>query len=157
MSFEGASAPTFTATLGTDEPEPFDLSDHLGDGPVVLAFYPAAFSPVCANEMVAFDEHVDEIEAAGATLFGVSADSPFTLGTFREEHDLDFDLVSDMDEAAIEAYGVDLDAPGLGLHGVATRAVFVVDDDGDVVYEWVADDPTNEPDYAAVLDAVEAA
>jgi peroxiredoxin len=157
MSLEGTTAPTFTATLGTDEPEPFDLSDHLGDGPVVLAFYPAAFSPVCANEMVAFQEHIDEIEAAGATLFGVSADSPFTLGAFREAHDLEFDLVSDMGAAAIGAYGVDLDAPGLGLHGAANRAVFVLDADGTVVYEWVADDPTKEPEYEAVLEAVRAA
>jgi peroxiredoxin len=157
MSLEGNSAPTFTATLGTDEPEPFDLSDHLGDGPVVLAFYPAAFSPVCSNEMIAFQERIDEIEAAGATLFGVSADSPFTLGAFREAHDLEFDLVSDMSGGAMEAYGVGLDAPGLGLYGIGNRAVFVLDEDGAVVYEWVAEDPTNEPDYGAVLDAVEAA
>jgi peroxiredoxin len=157
MSFKGQSAPTFTATLGTGEPEPFDLSDHLGSGPIVLAFYPAAFSPVCSNEMVAFQEHSDEIEAAGATLVGVSADSPFTLDAFADEYGLDFALVSDMGEAAIDAYGVGLDAPSLGLHSVATRAVFVIDEDGTVVYEWVADDPTNEPDYEAVLDAVGAA
>jgi peroxiredoxin len=157
MSLEGNSAPTFAATLGSDEPEPFDLSDHLGSGPVVLAFFPGAFTPVCTNEMVTFQEHVDEIEAAGATLFGVSADSPFTLDAFGEEHGLGFDLVSDMGEAAIGAYGVGLDAPSLGLHGIANRAVFVIDDEGDVVYEWVADDPTNEPDYEAVLDAVQAA
>ncbi|WP_152039439.1 redoxin domain-containing protein [Salinigranum salinum] len=157
MSLEGNSAPTFTATLGSDEPEPFDLSDHLGSGPVVLAFFPGAFTPVCTNEMVTFEEHADEIEAAGATLFGVSADSPFTLGAFAEEYDLGFDLVSDMGEAAIGAYGVGLDAPGLGLYGIANRAVFVLDDEGAVVYEWVADDPTNEPDYEAVLDAIRAA
>jgi peroxiredoxin len=157
MSLEDGSAPTFTATLGSHEPEPFDLSDHLGSGPVVLAFFPGAFTPVCTNEMVTFEEHADEIEAAGATLFGVSADSPFTLGAFAEEYDLGFDLVSDMGEAAIGAYGVGLDAPSLGLYGIANRAVFVLDDEGDVVYEWVADDPTNEPDYDAVLEAVRAA
>jgi peroxiredoxin len=157
MSLEGTSAPTFTATLGTDEPEPFDLSDHLGSGPVVLAFFPGAFSPVCSNEMIAFQEHIGDIEAAGATLLGISADSPFTLAAFADEHGLDFDLVSDMGEAAIGAYGVGIDAPEFGLHGVATRAVFVLDADGTVVHEWVADDPTNEPDYDAVLDAVEAA
>jgi peroxiredoxin len=157
MSLKGQSAPTFTATLGNDELEPFDLFDHLGDGPVVLAFYPAAFSPVCSNEMVAFEEHIDEIEAAGATLVGVSADSPFALAAFADEHGLGFDLVSDMSGAAMEEYGVGLDAPDLGLYGIANRAVFVIDDEGEVVYEWVADDPTNEPDYEAVLDAVEAA
>jgi len=50
-----------------------------------------------------------------------------------------------------------MDIADLGLHGIANRAGFVLDDDGTITYSWVAEDPTNEPDYAAVLDAVEAA
>jgi hypothetical protein len=49
------------------------------------------------------------------------------------------------------------DLADLGLHGIANRAVFVLDADGGVVYAWEADDPTTEPDYEAVLDAVESA
>ncbi|WP_135364307.1 redoxin domain-containing protein [Halosimplex halophilum] len=157
MVSTGDSAPTFTATLGTSDHEDFDLADHLGDGPVVLAFFPGAFTPPCTNEMVAFQERLDEFEDAGATIFGVSADSPFSQGAFREEHGIEFDLVSDMDGDTIEAYGLTMDIPDLGLYGNANRAVFVVDDEGTVVYDWVADDPTNEPDYDAVLDAVESA
>ncbi|TKX83673.1 peroxiredoxin, partial [Halorubrum sp. SS5] len=55
------------------------------------------------------------------------------------------------------AYGLEIDIADLGLHGIANRAVFVIDDDGQIVYDWVADDPTNEPDYEAVLDTVESA
>ncbi|WP_436930759.1 redoxin domain-containing protein [Halosimplex halobium] len=157
MVSTGESAPTFTATLGTSDHEDFDLADHLGDGPVVLAFFPGAFTPPCTNEMVAFQERLDEFESAGATLFGVSADSPFSQGAFREEHGIEFDLVSDMDGDTIEEYGLTMDIPDLGLYGNANRAVFVIDDEGTVVYDWVADDPTNEPDYDAVLDAVESA
>ncbi len=58
---------------------------------------------------------------------------------------------------AIRAYDLEIDIAELGLHGIANRAVFVIDDDGEVVFDWVADDPTNEPDYDAVLDAVESA
>jgi peroxiredoxin len=65
--------------------------------------------------------------------------------------------VSDTVGDAIRAYGLEIDIPDLGLYGVANRAVFVIDDDGEIVYDWVADDPTNEPDYDAVLDAVESA
>jgi peroxiredoxin len=123
----------------------------------VLAFLPGAFTPPCTNEMVALDERSSEFADAGATVFGVSADSPFCQGAFREEHGLGFDLVSDTDRDAIRAYDLEIDLPDLSLHGVANRAVFVLDEDGHVTYDWVADDRTNEPDYDAVLDAVQSA
>ncbi|WP_281195035.1 redoxin domain-containing protein [Halorubrum sp. F4] len=157
MVSTGDTAPTFTATYRGSDHETFDLEDHLGDGPVVLAFFPGAFTPPCSNEMVALQERYDDLEAAGATLFGVSADSAFSLGAFADEYDLAFDLVSDMDGDAIEAYGLSMDIADLGLYGIANRAVFVLDDAGTVTYEWVADDPTNEPDYDALLEAVESA
>ena len=152
----GETAPTFTATVGTSDHESFDLKDYLGDGPVVLAFFPGAFTPPCTNEMVALQDEFDRFESAGATVFGVSADSPFSQGAFREEHGLEFDLVSDTAGDAIRAYDVEIDIPDLGLYGAANRAVFVLDGD-EVAYAWVADDPTNEPDYDALLDAVRAA
>jgi peroxiredoxin len=157
MVSTGDTAPTFTATVGTADHEPFDLNDHLGDGPVVLAFFPGAFTPPCRNEMLGLQSHFDDFRDAGATLFGISADSPFSQGAFREEHGLEFDLVSDMDGDTIEAYGLTMDIPDLGLHGIANRAVFVLDEEGTVTYRWIADDPTNEPDYDAVLDAVRSA
>ena len=157
MVSTGDDAPTFTATVGTSDHEPFDLGEEIGDGPVVLAFFPGAFTPPCTNEMVAFQGRADAFAEAGATLFGVSADSPFSQGAFREEHGIEFDLVSDMAGDAIRAYDLEIDIADLGLHGIANRAVFVIDDDGEVVFGWVADDPTNEPDYDAVLDAVESA
>jgi peroxiredoxin len=155
MVSTGDTAPTFTATLGTADHESFDLADHLGDGPVVLAFFPGAFTPPCRNEMVALQNHLADFRDAGATVLGVSADSPFSQGAFREENGLEFDLVSDMGGAATEAYDLEMSLPDLGLHGIANRAVFVIDDDGVVTHSWVADDPTTEPDYDAILDAVE--
>jgi len=157
MVSTGDAAPTFTATVGTSDHESFDLADHIGDGPVVLAFFPGAFTPPCRNEMTALQEHLAEFEDAGATVFGVSRDSPFSQGAFREENGIEFDLVSDMGGAAIDAYGVGIDIEELGLHGIANRAVFVVDDDGEVAYTWVADDPTVEPDYEELLEAVRSA
>ena len=157
MVSTGDTAPTFTATYKGSDHETFDLEEHLGDGPVVLAFFPGAFTPPCSNEMVALQERYDEFEAAGATLFGVSADSAFSLGAFADEYDLEFDLVSDMDGDTIEAYDLSMDIADLGLYGVANRAVYVLDDEGTVTYAWVADDPTKEPDYDALLEAVEAA
>jgi peroxiredoxin len=154
---EGDEAPSFTATYKGSSHETFDVAEHLGDGPVVLAFFPGAFTPPCSNEMVALQNHHDDFAAAGATLFGVSADSAFSLEAFADEHGLDFDLVSDMSGDAIGAYGLSMDIPDLGLHGIANRAVFVLDDEGTVTYAWVAEDPTNEPDYEELLAAVRAA
>jgi peroxiredoxin len=153
----GDSAPRFDATLANGDVEAFDLADHLGDGPLVLAFFPGAFTPPCSNEMVALQDHLDRFEAAGATVLGVSADSAFSLNAFRDEHDLEFDLVSDTGRGAIEEYDLLIDVESIGLHGVANRAVFVLDDEGTVTYAWTADEPSTEPDYEELLDAVEAA
>ncbi|PSP31166.1 peroxiredoxin [Halobacteriales archaeon QH_10_67_22] len=157
MPSVGDTAPTFSATYKGSDHETFDLTEHLGDGPVVLAFFPGAFTPPCSNEMVALQDHIGPIEDAGGTLFGVSADSAFSLEAFAEEHSLEFDLVSDMDGDAIGAYDLEMDIADLGLHGIANRAVFVVDEDGTVTYAWVAEDPTNEPDYDELVEAVETA
>jgi len=154
MPETGDTAPTFSATLGTSDHESFALEDRLGDGPVVLAFFPGAFTPPCTNEMVALQERLDDFRDAGATVLGVSADSPFSQGAFREEHGIEFDLVSDMSGDAIRAYDLEIDIEDLGLHGIANRSVFVLDDDGVITYSWIADDPTNEPDYDDLLDAV---
>lgn len=155
MVSTGDTAPTFTATVGTSDHESFDLEEHLGDGPVVLAFFPGAFTPPCSNEMIALQDHLEDFEAAGASLFGISADSPFCQGAFREEHDIEFDLVSDMAGEVIDAYGLEMEIPDLGLYGIANRAVFVIDDEGTVVHSWVAEEPTNEPDYEELLAVVE--
>jgi peroxiredoxin len=155
MLTTGETAPTFSATVGTNEHEPFDLNDHLGDGPVILAFFPGAFTPPCTNEMVAIQEQYERFQDAGATVLGVSADSPFSLGAFREEHGIEFDLVSDMSRDAIQAYDLEIDIEELGLHGIANRAVYVLDENGEVTHNWVAEDPTNEPNYEAILKAVE--
>ncbi|WP_135304032.1 redoxin domain-containing protein [Haloarcula amylovorans] len=157
MVSTGDSAPDISATVANGEVEEFELSDHLGDGPVVLAFFPGAFTPPCSNEMVALQDHLSDFHDADATVLGVSADSAFSQNAFREKEDLEFDLVSDMDRDAIEDYGVRIDIDDLGLLGVANRSVFVLDDDGEVTYDWVSDDPTNEPDYDELLDAVQSA
>jgi peroxiredoxin len=157
MVSTGDTAPTFSATYRGSDHESFDLEEHLGDGPVVLAFFPGAFTPPCSNEMVALQDHIGRFEAAGATVFGVSADSAFSLQAFADEYDLEFDLVSDMDGGAIDAYDLTIDIPELGLYGIANRAVYVLDADGTVTYGWEAEDPTNEPDYDELVEAVEAA
>ena len=154
MVDEGDDAPEFTAPLANGDVEPFTLSENLGEGPIVLAFFPGAFTSVCTSEMTTFQEDLDAFEEVGATVYGISVDSPFSLNEFREQEGIEYGLISDTNKEVIDAYDVRMDFDGIGYYGVAKRAVFVLDDDGTVTYAWESDDPGVEPDYEEVAAAV---
>ncbi len=149
----GDEAPDFTAPLANGDIKSFTLSEHLDDGPVVLAFFPGAFTSVCTTEMCTFQDELAKFDDVGATVYGVSIDTPFTLNEFRDQNDLSFGLLSDNDRDLVEKYDVSMDFADLGVHDVAKRSVFVVDGDGEVSYKWVSDDPGVEPDYEEVEEA----
>ena len=151
MPTVGDDAPDFTGSLVDGDIARFELSDHLGEEPVVLAFFPAAFSNTCTDEMEALR---DEFDRDDCTLFGVSTDLPHALGAYRAQYDLPFALVGDSDHHAIEAYDVIEDFEHYGVETVAQRAVFVIDADGTVTYRWLADNAGQEPDYDALAEAV---
>ncbi|MFW5955886.1 MAG: redoxin domain-containing protein [Halorhabdus sp.] len=153
MVSEGDTAPDFTAPLANDDVDSFTLSAQLDDGPLVLAFFPGAFTSVCSHEMAAFRDRFEEIQNAGASLYGISVDLPFALNEFRDQLDLPYGLISDAEKDIIDEYDVKMDFDELGVHDVAKRAVFVVDTDGEITYAWVSDDPGVEPDYEAVIEA----
>lgn len=157
MVTEGDPAPWFETTLarGEGDLERFTLGDALGDGPVVLAFFPAAFSPGCEHEMQEFRDSLTAFEAVDASIFGISTDLPYALGAFADAHGLNFPLLSDYNREIIESYDVKLDELG-GMEGVAERSVFVLDEDGTVTHCWVSDDPADLPEVDAVVEAVEA-
>ena len=155
MVSESDTAPDFKAPMRTPDGDitEFSLSSATDDGPVVLAFFPGAFTSVCTGEMRTFRDRLDNLTDAGASLYGVSIDSPFSLGEFAEQNELTFPLISDTNKEVIDAYDVVMDFADLGVTGVAKRSVFVVDESGTITYAWVSDDPGVEPDY----DEVEAA
>ena len=153
MVTEGNQAPDFTAPLANGDVDSFTLSERLDEAPLVLAFFPGAFTSVCSHEMSAFRDRIEDLEADGATLYGVSVDSPFALNEFREKLDLPFDLISDAEKEIVEAYDITMDFDELGVYDVAKRSVFVIDSDGEITYAWVSDDPGVEPDYDDVLEA----
>lgn len=151
----GDDAPDFTAPLADGSVGSFTLSERLDEAPVVLAFFPAAFTPTCTTEMCTFRDRLSEFEAIDATVYGISIDTPFTLNEFREQNDLNFGLLSDSNREVVTAYDVAMDFERFGVDDVAKRAVFVVDSEGTVTYAWVSDDPGAEPDYDAVARAAE--
>jgi len=146
----GSNAPDFT--LMNQDREPVTLS-HLKGKPVVLAFFPAAFSSVCQKELCTFRDSMDALNKASAQVFGISVDTFFALKAFQDQQTLKFPLLSDFNKEVIRAYGV-FNEDMIGLKGIAKRAVFVLDKDGVVRYREVLDDARNEPDYKKVLDSV---
>jgi peroxiredoxin len=158
MVEEDDTAPLFTAPAAkpTGDIEAVSLSDLTSDGPVVLAFFPGAFTSVCTNEMVAFQDRLEDLRDGGADVVGVSIDSPFSLQEFADQYDLSFTLVGDTEKAVIDAFDVRMDFDALDVQGVAKRAFFLVDTDRTVAYAWVSEDPGVEPDYDEVLEAAAA-
>src|SRR3954463_14533634 len=143
----GSKAPDFTLT--SQERQPGTLSQLRGS-PVVLAFFPAAFSSVCQKELCTFRDSMARLNEARAQVFGVSVDTFFTLKAFHDQQQLSFPLLSDFNKQAIRDYGV-FNEDMIGLKGIAKRAVFVIDKDGVVRYREVLDDARNEPDYEKVF------
>jgi len=132
--------------------EPVTLSQLKGK-PVVLAFFPAAFSGVCQKELCTFRDSMGALNHASAQVFGISVDTFFALKAFQDQQKLNFSLLSDFNKEVIRDYGV-FNEDMIGLKGIAKRAVFVVDKDGVVRYREVLEDARNEPDYKKVLDSV---
>ena len=152
----GATAPDFT--LYTDDKTPFTLSQAAAQGPVVLLFFPGAFTSVCTTELNTVSHDYERYEALGAEVVGISTDSPFALAEFKRLHDFRFPLLSDHDGAVSAAYGAkyDRDFTDMKLDRISKRAAFVVDRDLTVLYADVLAHAGLLPDFDAILDALEA-
>ena len=146
----GSKAPDFT--LVNQERQPVTLSQHRGH-PVVLAFFPAAFSSVCQKELCTFRDSMNRLNDAKAQVYGISVDTFFTLKAFHDAQRLTFPLLSDFNKEVIREYGV-FNPDMIGLKGIAKRAVFVLDRDGVVRHTEVLEDARNEPNYDSVFAAV---
>jgi peroxiredoxin len=150
----GDTAPVFA--LPAAPGEIVDVGARIGSRPVVLLFFPLAFSSVCTEELCAVRDDWSAWTELDADVFGISIDSPFVTRRFREELGLPFPLLSDFNHDVGAAYGV-LYEDYYGLRGVARRAAFVVGIDGRIAYAWVSDRDDVLPDFDAVRGAVRAA
>src|SRR3977135_2188817 len=148
----GSTAPDFTLT--NQDRQPVTLSGQRGK-PVVLAFFPAAFSSVCTKELCRFRDSLAKLGQAKAQVYGISVDTFFTLKAFHDHEKLTFPLLSDFNKQVIREYGV-FNEDMIGLKGIAKRAVFVIDKNGVVRHREVLEDPRNEPNYGAVHKALAA-
>ena len=134
----GEPAPLFkTEAAVAGKPFPFDMAAALKKGPVVLYFFPKAFTKGCTIEANAFAEATPRFTALGATVVGMSRDTIDTLKKFSVEECRDkFAVASDPDGKTIRAY----DAASL-MPGMASRISYVVGQDGKIVFAHEGSDP----------------
>jgi len=149
---EGDKAPDFALPLEPGE-APLRLDDYRGEKPVVILFFPLAFSGACTREMRLVAEDYGRWRELNAEVLGISVDSPFVNSKFAEETDAPFPILSDFNRTATDAYGV-RDDDFYGLEGVSKRSAFVVDRAGEIAYAWCSDDASVLPPFDEIEEAV---
>ena len=144
----GTRAPDFC--LNSTPDQKLSLSELRGQ-PVVLAFYPADWSPVCGDELALFNEILPEIRKTGAEMIGISVDGVWCHAAFAHARNLHFTLLSDFEPkgSVSRQYGAYRETDGY-----SQRALFVIDADGVIDWSYLAPVGVN-PGADGVLDAVE--
>ncbi|OLD13396.1 MAG: peroxiredoxin [Crenarchaeota archaeon 13_1_40CM_2_52_14] len=147
MVNQGEKAPNFT--LADTDRKPRSLSEFLKpNGATLLAFFPGAFTTVCTREMCTLRDNIQELNKVNAQVVGISVNDPFTNKAFAQNNNLNFPILSDYNREVVKLYNVfHEDFGNLKGYTVAKRSVFILDRNGVVVYKWVSDDPTKEPNY----------
>jgi len=120
---DGDAAPVFESV--TESGEKFSLAEMIGKTNVVLYFYPKDFTSGCTKEACTFRDNWDKVTSMGATIVGISSDSPETHSRFKKEHGLQFTLVSDQDKKIRKLYGID-------GRFIPPRVTFVIDKNGKI-------------------------
>lgn len=144
----GTPAPDFSLPVTPDQR--ISLSEFRGQ-PVILAFYPNDFSPVCGDQLALYNEILSEFHKHHAELIGISVDSAWCHGAYAAQHKLHFPLLSDFEPKGEVArrYGVYRER-----EGTAARALFVIDGEG--VIRWSYLSPTGvNPGADGILEALE--
>lgn len=144
----GTTAPIFVLPATPDQN--ISLSDFIGHA-VILAFYPADFSPVCGDQMALYNEILPDFESFGAQLLGISTDGPWCHAAFAQARKLRFPLLADFHPqgAVASLYGVYSEK-----EGASERALFVIDPSGVIRWSYVSPIDVN-PGADGILAALE--
>jgi peroxiredoxin len=144
----GTPAPEFTLHVTPDQT--LSLSELRGK-PVILAFYPADWSPVCGDQMALYNEILPEFQKYQAELLGISVDGVWCHAAFAKDRHLHFPLLADFEPkgAVAQMYGVYRKSDG-----VCERALFVIDKNGVITWSYVSPIAVN-PGADGILQALE--
>lgn len=144
----GTKAPDFSLACTPDQK--VSLSDFRGRS-VILAFYPADWSPVCGDQMSLYNEVLPEFKRLNAELLGISVDGAWCHSAYRQNRNLHFSLLADFHPKGEVAkdYGVYREQDG-----VCERALFVLDGEGRIAWSYVSPIGVN-PGADGILKALE--
>jgi len=148
----GTKAPDFKL-FNTDKKE-VSLNDFKGKN-LIIQFFPAAFTGVCTAQMCSSRDSLSLYNDLNASVVGVSVDMPFSLGEFKKQNGITFDLLSDFNKDFIKAYDMYLENFALGMKGVAKRGVVLIDKDGVVQYTETTPSPGDQVNFDALKAALE--
>lgn len=123
---EGQLAPDFT--LEDENSKSYTLSDFRDKSPVVIFFYPKAGTPGCTKQACGIRDNISKFEDNGIAIFGISTDSKEAQKKFKEENNLNFPLLSDLDKKVSKAYDV------LNNFGMSSRVTFIIDKKGKIAH-----------------------
>jgi len=139
----GREAPDFT--LPSTSGDKVTLSSLRGK-PVLIAFFPLAFSGTCTAELCDMRDHHDLFAERGVTVLPISVDSTYSLKEYKAKHGMKVDLLSDFKREVARLYGVLLEDKFF-----ANRAYFLVDKDGMIRWAHVEDNPGQKRDDSEIL------
>lgn len=149
---KGQAAPDFK--LFNTEKKEISLSDYKGKNLVIL-FFPQAFTGTCTTELCSMRDNYDQYKSLNADIVGVSVDSLFTLGAYKKDQNLNFDLLSDFNKDVCKTYDSYLEDFVFGMKGVSKRSAFIVDKNGIIQYEEICEKLTDLPNFEAIKTTLE--
>ncbi|MES2779455.1 MAG: redoxin domain-containing protein [Bacteroidota bacterium] len=145
---KGDQAPAFKL-FNTFKKE-VSLEDFKGKN-LIVHFFPQAFTGVCTTQLCTVRDAITMYKNDKADVVAISVDSVFTLIKFREDQNLQFDLLSDFNKETSTTYGALHDVfTAFGMKGVSKRAAFVIDATGVIQYAEVLESPGDLPNFAAI-------
>ena len=147
----GDQAPYFKL-VNTDKKE-MSIEDFKGKDLVIL-FFPLAFTGTCTTELCTIRDDISNYDNMNTNVVAISIDSFATLGKFKEDQNLNFDLLSDFNKEVSASYGALYDEFVLGMKGVSKRSAFVVGSDGKIKYAEVLESAGDLPNFEAIKAAL---
>lgn len=145
------AAPDFS--LFNTEKKKITLSELKGKN-VVLLFFPLAFTSTCTAELCSMRDNLTKYNNLNAEVFGISVDSLFSLGKFKEEQKINFELLSDFNKTASKSYNTIYDSFVFEMEGVSKRSAFVIDKDGILRHAEILEKASEIPSFDAILNVL---
>jgi glutaredoxin-dependent peroxiredoxin len=149
----GQEAPDFT--LYDSEKKKVTISEFRGQQPVLLLFFPLAFTSTCTRELCSVRDEIGWYNDVKAVVFGISVDSLHTLAKYKQEQSLNFPLLSDFNKDVSAMYGSLYEMFGYNMKGVSKRSAFVIDKHGIIQYAEVLEKAGEVPDFTAIKAVLE--